>query len=164
MELESAHQKYRKPKSFFFFFCLSYLHIAYTLRSTQVWVFYHHEEQNGLLRLDRSPLHPFAQPAVPFVRCDSFVSLPSCDSKYEEAGLLQCLVNERMSLGRSDGVRSTDKIVRVGCYENREIMLLGGQSVGGTGKKNIVPQLKICWTLNQRQTARCICRHDGFFS
>lgn len=56
--------------------------------------------------------------------------------------MLQCLVNERMSLGRSDEVRSADKIVGVGCYENREIMLLAGQSLGGTGKRIIVPQLK----------------------
>lgn len=32
----------------------------------------------------------------------------------------------------------------VECFENREIMLFGEQSVGGTGKKIMAPQLKIC--------------------
>lgn len=57
--------------------------------------------------------------------------------------MLQHLVNKCMSVGKRDGVRSKDKSVGVGCYENREIMLFGGQSVGGTGKKMIAPQLKI---------------------
>lgn len=62
----------------------------------------------------------------------------------ELTGLLQYFVNKRTSVGKRDGVRSEDKSVGVGCYENREIMLFGGQSVGGTGKKMIAPQLKIC--------------------
>lgn len=42
-----------------------------------------------------------------------------------------------MSVGKRDGERCKDKSVGVGCFENREIMVLGGHSVGGTGKKII---------------------------
>ena len=49
-----------------------------------------------------------------------------------------------MSVGKRDGERSRDESVGVGCCENRDIMLLGGHSVGRAGKKIIAPQLKIC--------------------
>lgn len=65
-----------------------------------------------------------------------FLFFLSCDSKCEElAGLLQYLVNVYMSAGKRDGGRSKDESVGVGCSENREIMLLGGHSVGRAGKK-----------------------------
>ncbi len=38
-----------------------------------LWVFYHQEGENGLLRPDRLLLHHITQPAIPFVCCDSFV-------------------------------------------------------------------------------------------
>lgn len=64
-------------------------------------------------------------------------SLPY-DSKCEElAGLLQYLVNVYMSVGKRDGERSEDKSVGEERYENREIMLLDGHSVGRTGEKII---------------------------
>ena len=51
--------------------------------------------------------------------------------------MLQYLVNVYMSVGKRDGERSKDKSVGEECYENREIMLLGGHSVGRTGEKII---------------------------
>lgn len=57
--------------------------------------------------------------------------------------MLQYLVNVHKSVGKRDGERSKDKSVGVGCDENRVIML-GGHSVGRTGKKIIAPLLKIC--------------------
>lgn len=51
------------------------------------------------------------------------------------AGSLQYLVNVYMSVGKRDGGRSRNESVGVGCSENREIMLLGGRSVGRAGKK-----------------------------
>lgn len=122
-----------------------------------LWVFCHREERNGSLWPDRLLRHHITQPAIPVVCRDSLVFFPSRDSKCEElTALLQYLVNVYMSVGKRDGERGRDESVGVGCCENRDIMLLGGHSVGRAGKKIIAPQLKICWTLNQRQTAWCI--------
>ena len=49
-----------------------------------------------------------------------------------------------MSVGKRDGDRRKDKSIGAGCYENREIMLLGGHSVGRRGEKIIALRLKIC--------------------
>lgn len=90
--------------------------------------------RNGLdERPNRSLLHPITQLATAFVYCDSFVSFGFRHSRRKKsAGSQQYLLKYVRKWEKEVEWEAKMKVWE--WDENSEVMLFGGQSVGGTGK------------------------------